>query len=165
MYSLAQRALGAPSAIIGSSIGQVYLQQASEEKIITGKVDKAFMSTLKKLILLSMLFFLPLFFVVEDLFAVMFGESWREAGIYAKILIPYFAVNFIVSALSVTDSVMEKQYYYAAFNVVTILGVCVFFYNLQFSDPREFLQSLSFLLLLFYFLYLVIIYLVSRGGL
>jgi O-antigen/teichoic acid export membrane protein len=157
LYSLAQRALGAPSAIIGSSIGQVYLQQASEEKIITGKVDKAFMSTLKKLILLSMLFFLPLFFVVEDLFAVMFGESWREAGIYAKILIPYFAVNFIVSALSVTDSVMEKQYLYTLFNTL-LLVFLVAVIAIGFESITLLLAVASMGMVLIYFLYFLYLF-------
>lgn len=161
MYSLAQRALGAPSAIIGSSISQVYLQQASEEKNKTGKVVTAFRETLKKLVLLALVFFLPLYFVVEDLFALLFGESWREAGVYAQILIPYFAVNFIVSALSVTDSVMEKQFYYAAFNFIMLASVSVFLFFLSFDDFIYFISFLSMLLIILYLLYLILSWLVA----
>jgi O-antigen/teichoic acid export membrane protein len=99
---------------------------------------------------------------VEDLFAVIFGESWREAGIYAKILIPYFAVNFIVSALSVTDSVMEKQYYYAAFNFLMLVSVaCIFLFD--FESFISFLVLITLIFVLMYLLYLYISWMVASA--
>jgi len=164
-YSLAQRALGAPSALIGSSIGQVYMQEASAERLETGNVRRAFSKALKKLAVLSVIIFMPLYFVVEDLFALVFGENWRIAGYYTKILIPYFAVNFIVASLSATDSVMEKQYFYAAFNALMLIGLVGIFLIYQPSSPEDFFQWVSSYLLALYTLYLIVIYQVARGRL
>lgn len=164
-FSLAQRALGAPSALIGSSIGQVYMQEASAEKIKTGIVKNAFVKTFKKLVVISFLLFAPLYFIVEDLFALVFGEAWRIAGQYTEILLPYFAINFIVSSLSVTDSVMEKQYWYAIFNAVMLFGLLMLSYFVHFNTPESFFIWISTFLSIVYCLYLLLIYFVARGKL
>lgn len=164
-YSLAQRALGAPSSLIGSSIGQVYMQEASSERIETGVVKHAFNKALKKLLVISLVIFVPLYFVVEDLFSFVFGEDWRIAGYYTKILIPYFAVNFIVASLSSTDSVMEKQYFYAAFNFLMLFGLGGVFFVYQPTSPEDFFTLVSSYLLVSYVLYFIVIYQVSRGRL
>jgi len=48
-----------------------------------------------------------LYFVVEDPFAILFGDEWRVAGEYAKILLPFMFVNFIVGSISI---VFEKNH-------------------------------------------------------
>lgn len=108
-YSLAQRILGMPSSLIGDSIGRVYFQQATIEKNETGRAIKIFRSTTKKLIILSCIFFIPLYFILPLIFAVAFGEKWRIAGEYAQIILPIFGFRFISAALSNTNNVFEKQ--------------------------------------------------------
>lgn len=162
-YSLAQRALGAPSALIGSSIGQVYMQEASAEKISTGIVRVSFIKALRKLFIISLIIFVPLFFTVEFIFYFVFGEEWRVAGVYAKILLPYFAINFIVSSLSVTDSVMEKQYWYTIFNSVMFLGLLVLSLASHFKSEVGFVFAVSSFLSCVYLAYLVVCYFVSAG--
>jgi O-antigen/teichoic acid export membrane protein len=162
-FNIAQRALGAPSAFIGSSIGQVYLQQASEEKLKTGNIIRSFDSTLKKLIILSLLTFLPLYFVIADVFAVLFGEDWLVAGLYAKILIPYFAVNFVVSALSMTDSIMEKQYIYAGFNFFMLSGLVSIVYLFEFNSIESFFVLIRNYLIIIYLIYLIVMRNVAKG--
>jgi len=102
LYSIVQRILGIPSALMGQSIGQVYYEKGMEEKKNSGDVKVLFMFTLKRLILLGFPAFLILFFIAEELFAFVFGEEWRVAGQYAQIVIPMFFVRFVVATLSVT---------------------------------------------------------------
>jgi O-antigen/teichoic acid export membrane protein len=120
-YSLAQRMLGLPSVLIGSAISQVFFKEASDEKQKTGNVINSFDKAVKKLLMISVPFFGLLMVVVEDLFALVFGEEWRIAGIYTMYLIPMFAVRFVVSAVSPVDTVMEKQKYFLYFNVVLMI--------------------------------------------
>ncbi|WP_412486418.1 lipopolysaccharide biosynthesis protein [Shewanella chilikensis] len=108
-YSLAQRILGMPSSLIGDSIGRVYFQQATIEKNQTGKAINIFKSTTKKLVLLSCLFFVPLYFVLPALFEIAFGEQWRIAGVYSQLVLPIFVFRFVSASLSVTNSVFERQ--------------------------------------------------------
>ncbi|EKF9450605.1 oligosaccharide flippase family protein [Vibrio cholerae] len=108
-YSLAQRILGMPTSLIGDSIGRVYFQQATVEKQQTGKAINIFKSTTKKLVLLSFIFFTPLYFILPTVFEIAFGEQWRIAGVYSQLILPIFAFQFVSAALSVTNSVFERQ--------------------------------------------------------
>src|SRR5699024_4144503 len=66
-YSLVNRILGAPSITIGNSFGQVFMQQATHEKRKTGAAIKTFHSTLKKLVIISIIPFTALFIISEKL--------------------------------------------------------------------------------------------------
>jgi len=121
-YSLSQRLLGMPSALIGGSIGQVFFQEATKEKQLTGTAINTFISTLKKLIIIGVPFFGVLFFVVKDLFSFVFGEEWRVAGEYTQILIPFFMINFISSPLAISMSVFERQKSTLFVNIIIIIS-------------------------------------------
>jgi O-antigen/teichoic acid export membrane protein len=108
-YSFVQRLLGVPSSLIGSAIGQVFFQEATEEKRKTGKAVNSFNSTIKKLILIGLPSFIILYFIVEDLFAFVFGEKWRIAGVYAEIMMPLYFIRFIVSPLTIMNQVNLKN--------------------------------------------------------
>jgi len=135
-YSLVQRVLGMPSSLIGSSIGQVFFQQATKEKQQTGKAIKTFNSTVKKLLIIGLPSFGIFFFIVEDLFAFIFSEDWRIAGTYAQIVIPLFFIRFVVATVSAIDTIMERQKIYLLFNIVLLtVGVLIIllFKNYQFE--------------------------------
>lgn len=108
-YSLVQRVLGMPSSLIGSSIGQVFYQQATKEKQQTGKAIETFKATVKKLLILGVPSFGILFLIVEDLFALVFSEEWRVAGVYAQIMVPLFLIKFVVSPLTLMNQVNLKN--------------------------------------------------------
>jgi len=108
-YSLVNRVLGAPSSLIGNSIGQVFFQQAAKERQQTGKATKTFNSTVKKLFIIGVPSFGLLFFIVGDLFAFVFGEEWRIAGTYAQIVMPLFFIRFIVSPVTMMNVIFKKN--------------------------------------------------------
>jgi len=108
-YSLVQKLLGVPSVLIGNSIGQVFFQEATKEKRLTGSSKKTFKATLQKLIIIGLPSFTILYFIVEELFAFVFGEEWRVAGIYAEAVIPLFFVMFVVSPFTIMNQVDLKN--------------------------------------------------------
>jgi len=126
-YSLTQRIIGIPSRVIGSSIGQVYLQEASQSFLQKGNTERVFLMTLKKLTLLSLPIFLVLYFIAEPAFAFVFGEEWRISGTYAKILIPLAAVRFVSGSLSNTLVVHQKQQYLLIFNIMLLISIILIF--------------------------------------
>ncbi|WP_180074662.1 oligosaccharide flippase family protein [Acinetobacter sp. YH12116] len=157
-YSLAQRILGMPATLIGSSIGQVYFQQATIEKNKTGKATKIFNATTKKLVVLSCVFFIPLYFVLPSLFEIMFGDKWRIAGEYAQIIVPVFIVRFVGAALSNTNNIFEKQGLALAWQIALLIlsiGVLILssVFHLSFEDfLRVYTVVTSIHYILLYFL-------------
>lgn len=164
-YSLTQRMLGMPSSLMGTSISQVFFQQATEERQQTGKAVVTFDRTLRKLVLLSVPAFFLVYFLAEDVFALIFGEKWRIAGTYAKILVPLYGVRFIVSAVTTINSVFEEQLVSLIWQIVLLLlatGIIIGggYYHLDF---KEFLWIFSISLSIHYVILLVFLYKVSRG--
>lgn len=127
-FSFAQRIIVAPSDLISRAIGDVFRQQASEEYAIVGQCKDAFKRTLIKLAVVGILPFSAAFFVVEDIFGFVFGEDWRIAGRYAKLMMPMFFLQFVVSPLSVMFVIAEKQKYDLAMQGFLLSGVLISFY-------------------------------------
>lgn len=109
LYMLTQRVMGAPTTLIAGAIGDVFRQEASQAYIHTGSCRAIYISTFKKLLVLSLVPSILFFFIAPDLFALFFGEQWREAGVYAQILTPVFFLRFVTSPLSSMFMIAEKQ--------------------------------------------------------
>lgn len=124
-YSLARRMIGIPSMVIGNSIGQVYFEKMTSTKNNGGNVIFVFRNVFQRLLLLSVPLFLVAFLVVEPVFAFVFGEEWRIAGYYAKILIPLAAVRFVSSSLANTMNVFERQNIGLIINVILLSTLMV----------------------------------------
>ncbi|MDY0320122.1 MAG: oligosaccharide flippase family protein [Arcobacteraceae bacterium] len=152
-YSFTERILGAPTALIGKSISQVFFQQATIEKQSTGKAINTFNNTIKKLIILALPLFGTLFLIVEDLFTFIFGEAWRIAGIYAQIIMPLFFIRFIISSVSAIDTIMERQKIYLVFNLcllcMSILVIIIFKEDPFETFLRWFSLSMGFIYLVY----------------
>jgi O-antigen/teichoic acid export membrane protein len=109
LFNHTYQMLRLPLVLIGTSIGQVFFQRCAE-KINKGEnVLSVAVASVRTLALLSLVPFAVVFFFGEDLFALVFGESWREAGVYAEIMTPWFMVNFITSPISSLPLILRKQ--------------------------------------------------------
>lgn len=108
-YSYSYKYLSLPSALIGDAIGQVYFEKISCSLRNGFPVQKIFILTLKRLLIIGIPIFGILFFIVEDLFALVFGEIWRVAGEYAKIIMPLVLIRFIAIPLNLTYIALERQ--------------------------------------------------------
>jgi len=122
-YSLGFRLLQLPMNFIGSSISQVFFQRASRAKS-DGTLESLVENVFRLLVVIGMFPILVLTIVGSDVFTVIFGEAWAEAGVYAQILSIWTFVWFISSPLSSIYVVMEKQQFgfqYSFFNLATRL--------------------------------------------
>jgi O-antigen/teichoic acid export membrane protein len=164
-YSLVQRVLGMPSALIGGAIGQVFFQQATKEKQQTGRAINSFNSTVKKLIIIGLPSFGILFFIVEDSFAFIFGEEWRVAGVYAQIVIPLFFMRFISSTVSSINIVFEKQRIGLYINILLLISSLSVFVISNFFDFdfNLFLYLFTYLLFVEYLIFLIYYKKLSKG--
>jgi O-antigen/teichoic acid export membrane protein len=157
IYSLVQKVLGAPISLIGNSVGQVFFQQATKEKNDTGKAIISFNKTIKKLFLLGVPIFISLFFVVEYLFAFVFGDEWKVAGVFAKTLVPLYFIRFIVVAVSNVTNIFELQklaliWQFTLFSLAMLTLLFCDFYSLTFEEYLFYfmvLISINYLVLYF----------------
>ena len=122
-YSLGFRLLQMPMSLIGSSISQVFFQRASRaftEGTLASLVENVF----RMLVVIGMFPILILTIVGSDVFTVIFGKAWTEAGIYAQILSLWAFVWFISSPLTAIYVVVKKYHFgfhYNFFNLITRL--------------------------------------------
>jgi O-antigen/teichoic acid export membrane protein len=109
LYGLTIRIMQAPLNMLGNSMAMVFYKEVAEKKVHGHKVTKLLTSTMKTLLLLSTPIFLVIMVFGPDLFELVFGKDWREAGEYARIMSPWLFLNFIASPLSNLPLIMNKQ--------------------------------------------------------
>jgi lipopolysaccharide exporter len=120
-YSLGFRLLQLPMSFIGGSISQVFYQRASRA-VTDGTLSNLVESVFRMLVIIGMFPILVLTIVGGDVFTVIFGTAWTEAGVYAQILSLWAFVWFISSPLSTIYLVVEEHHFgfsYNFFNLTT----------------------------------------------
>ena len=103
------RMLRLPVMLIGVSMGQVFFNRISAYKNQYKPLFPLVKRMLFNLIILSVVPFGIIFFWGEELFAFVFGESWRFSGRLSEIMTPWLALNFITSPLSTLPLVLNRQ--------------------------------------------------------
>jgi teichuronic acid exporter len=100
-YSMAARLLTAPVSIISVVIGQVYYKRMTDIVNSEGKTLKEeFFRTSQLLFGVSLVIFLPLFFIGENIMVFVFGSQWQQAGKFVEIIAIATLIKFVVSPLS-----------------------------------------------------------------
>ncbi len=145
LYSLANSAVSIPMGLVGIAIGQVFFQKASSEMNLQGNVVNVVSKTYKRLVSLGVFPMLVLMIIGEELFGLVFGSEWTDAGLYARILAPWMFLIFISSPLSNLFSVFEKQKTGLVFNLLLLISrVSVLYIASLFGGPALALLLFSF---------------------
>lgn len=108
-YALGLAVIKTPLSVISGALSQVFYQKASNEKTIMGNNGELVENLMEKLMFFGILPTAVLSMVGEELFTVVFGARWFEAGQYTQILAPWIFFWFISSPLSALFSVYERQ--------------------------------------------------------
>ena len=162
-YALVQRILGLPSSLIGGSIGQVFFQEATEEKHKNGNAIDIYKKTFKKLAFLGFVFFVVLFFTVEDIFTIVFGKDWAIAGVYAKIVIPLFFIRFIYVSLSSIYDIFDGLKIELFWQIFYFLGLMVLIIFCKDKNFVEYLKLFTIYGVTCYSISLYITYRLAKG--
>lgn len=117
-FALANRALGAPISLTSKAIGNVFTGEASAHRNDEVALRELTLHVLR----LTTACALPLFVCVActapGLFTWIFGENWREAGVYAAILSAGLSASLVVSPLgnliTIRDSLRTGLYFSGA---------------------------------------------------
>lgn len=99
LYMLAERVLSAPMGMVGQAVGQV-LFGSCRDAIERGTLDRLAITAISSLTAIILLPAVVIFLLAGDLFAWVFGEAWRESGLYASWMMLGLSVQFIYSPIS-----------------------------------------------------------------
>lgn len=119
-YALGFRVLQLPMSLVGSAIAQVFFQRAAEA-YKSGDLAPFVQNIVTVLLRIIVFPMLLLAIVGPDIFIVVFGEEWGEAGVYIQILSVWAIFWFLYSPVSTIYVVLEKQKFGLIFNIFNIL--------------------------------------------
>lgn len=108
MYSLANRVLSMPMLVLGKSVANVFLSGAAQAWR-DGRFGTRVAEVHGRLAQIGMPPALTLALAGPQLFAWIFGEEWREAGVIAQWLSPWLYLVFVTSPLSAAFDVLGRQ--------------------------------------------------------
>ena len=120
LYALGLMMIQMPMNLIGTSISQVFLQHASVAKD-NDRLSTLVEDTCSILLIISILPFILLSLIGGDLFAIVFGSQWKDAGIFVQILAPWALIWFITSPLTTISIVLEKQEINLIYNIIILI--------------------------------------------
>ncbi len=112
LFSLANRMLRIPSIVLTSSIGNVFRNDAIDAIHLRGNCKELYISTLKKLLVISIPIYGLLALISPWLFAFFFGKEWADSGYFAQIICVMMVFDFLALPLNSLFYVMQKQKIY-----------------------------------------------------
>lgn len=120
-YALGFRVIKLPMSLIGGAIAQVFFQRAAEAKM-QGMLSNLVENVFRRLAMIGLFPLLMLTLIGPQLYRVVFGPEWVEAGVYTQILSVWAFFWFVSSPISTLFSVLEKQDFGLKLNVFIFLS-------------------------------------------
>lgn len=160
-YGMTVKMMGAPVSLLATSILEVFKEQAARDYREKGNCRAIYVKTLPILAVLALPPFLLLYMYSEFLFVLVFGEQWRESGVYARFLVPMYYAAFVASPLSYVIYIAQKQRYDLAwqFGLLVVTALCFILSR----DPNIAIIAFSWSYALMYLVYLLMSYHFSKG--
>lgn len=154
-YGLATTIVSLPMNLIGISVADVfYSEAASIGKTNPVKLRRLIFSLTKKLILVGLAPLIILILWGPNLFSLIFGSSWYEAGIYARIISFLIYSRFVFTPFSRILNVYEKQLEVLLLDILRIIVVLTLFFIVSYISVSSYLAigiysiAMSFIYLL-----------------
>ncbi|HJU84398.1 MAG TPA: lipopolysaccharide biosynthesis protein [Holophagaceae bacterium] len=123
-FSLAQRIIAIPIALIGQAVAQVYMAEgAALLRDRPAELHALLKRTIRKLLLLGAPPVLLLALMGPWGFRLVFGPKWGEAGLYVRILCPMYLLQFVAFPVSQTLSILERQGLQIMWDVARLVAV------------------------------------------
>jgi O-antigen/teichoic acid export membrane protein len=108
LFALAQRVVVSPLSIIGRAVADVFYGTAAKIES-RSELRLLFLKTTLKLFLVGIIPVGILYFAGERIFGLVFGNDWQETGAIIRVLSLMFLIQFIVSPMSQTLNILNKQ--------------------------------------------------------
>lgn len=164
LYSISYRVLGIPLSVFSSNIARVHLEKSRSE-ILT---NKSFFQSTKTTFLFSLGLAIPMMIILmllsPTLFKLVFGESWKEAGVYVQILAPMFAVRMLTGCIGYSFILANRQQIELKFQILLVVALIVSLVITQAFDLliKGFLLVLSILFSIIYLFEIIMMFKSSK---
>ncbi len=144
LFGLTQRIAGAPMALVGIAVGQVFAGRLSQliRGGATGREVARFYFNTAGMMLVAGAVLVCLWFPAPYLFAVVFGAEWEGAGHIFRSLVPLYVAQIVVAPLqSVFFLVARHDLYWKseAFRLLMVLAIFFAAVQLDLSSATTFL--------------------------
>lgn len=108
-FNRARQLVMLPFNLLGQSIAQVFRQRAATQYHATGSCRTLFGKTFLALLVMGAPPIAVLMLIAPDLFRIVLGPNWTEAGEIARIIAPMLLARLLVSPLSSVFHFTQKQ--------------------------------------------------------
>lgn len=163
--AMAASLLTVPVTVITAAVKDVFRERANREFKLSGNCRPLIMSILAPITIVSLIFFIPLYFVLPQAFTLALGEQWTKSGIFAQILVPMYVTNFVSMSLGgilVIADKMNISFYWQIFNLcLTTLAIFIGFY--YFKDIKATLIAYTIAKSSAYVLFIIISYYFAKN--
>lgn len=145
IYSISVRVLGLPLSVFSANISKVHYKEAETDLKNTGCFRKSTKKMLSFSLLIAVAMLAVLMLFAPNLFAVFYGSSWRESGVYVQILAPMFALRMMVGAVGYSFIISGKQKTELIFQIILLASLVIIaaLYKTFLFDIKVFLIILS----------------------
>ncbi len=160
-FDFSRQILDVPTAFITAALSQVLLKEYSNKRKNQQQIMRGVLKT-SSLLALAFLPFLVLIAIWgPEIFSFVFTEKWINSGRYSQILIFAFAIQFIVSPISIVFTVLEELKILAAWQILFFLSIASLFF-FKHWDMFDFLRLYTMVVLIAYTIYFLLILYVCR---
>lgn len=165
IYGMVIRILGVPITIISTGLSKIFMQSSNEYYKSRGSFRKQLTSFSIILIGLSIFMYTPFYFINDDLIISILGREWVSAILIIKIVIPMFMIRLIVSTVSLSVIVFNKQHIELLFQGI-FLGVTIVAYILTVNFKLSFIEFITYNsigIFVAYFIFYLMIYVNAKN--
>ncbi|MCC5276325.1 type 8 capsular polysaccharide synthesis protein Cap8K [Staphylococcus aureus] len=165
IYGMAIRVLGIPVTIISLGLSKIFMQQANDYYIEYGNFRNLLLKFSSILVIVSIILYVPLYLFSEELVNILLGHSWVDAITVIKIVIPLFVIRLIVSTVSLSVIVLQKQQLELILQALFLIGTTATFviskmFNLTFLN---FVSINTVVLIVSYMIFFIALYYFAKN--
>ncbi len=121
MFVYARNIILMPKNLISTSVAQVFYPQGAREWEQGGALGRSIRRSVKLLVLTTSFPAVLLALLGPVLFAVVFGDRWREAGVYAQILSPWMFMEIVATPIALVLLITRRAHLALIYNLVLVV--------------------------------------------
>lgn len=153
-FSLVISCLYLPTSLLGNALGQVYFQRCSSLFHEKKSFWKIWIKTFKTVVYIGIPAYSIVYLLSPELFPIVFGDEWVDAGTYARTFSIASFFTFISTPMDRTSFILNKNWYPVFWNVLRLITVSVvLIYSL--NKELNFLEFLNIYVIQISLMYLV----------